>query len=294
MTHRTNVSDCMGSYFGMPDAPCRSVVPLLSAPFTMSRLERSLIANERPIIRLPVTEAYFLMLYFESATHCDIMPDETLSSPRRYERHTVCLVDLASGPAIELQSRLDALAFVIPKELLREISENPADAAPRLRCRRGEADPIIASLAQAMLPMFADRYGDSRAVFQHLAIAICAHLLHGFAQKPLHIAQDWLQTVQRLMHDRMGEPFQMAEIASAVGMTGATFDATFRARAGISPETWLTHARIRRAMTRLRRSLLPIEEIARSAGFRDLTRFEEEFHNETGMTPDAWRKFTLH
>ncbi|WP_292443559.1 hypothetical protein [Mesorhizobium sp.] len=132
---------------------------------------------------LPAADAHFLMLYLESAAHADILSDGSHTKVRDYPAGSVCLVDLSAGAAIRLYSRLHSLSFVLPRRLLAEVSQHSSNGPTDLRCLRGAFDPVLSSLSAALLPLFWKR-GGSDALLRHLALAICAHLLHEHGDGP--------------------------------------------------------------------------------------------------------------
>ncbi|MCZ0963842.1 hypothetical protein [Paracoccus benzoatiresistens] len=187
---------CMGSLCGVPRAPCISTVPVRSAAFTATRISRNVRDGEVVKVTLPATDAYFLMVYLDAAVHADLNGDEAPQQPRRFESDTVCLVDLCAGASIALHSTLRSIAVVLPKPLLAEVEGihaigcRPMAGPPRLVCRRGEADPVIANIAGVLLPLFDRDEASSASLFRHIATAICAHLLHNFSERPDPSAKD--------------------------------------------------------------------------------------------------------
>ncbi len=172
----TTGTDCVGSCFGMPDGPCMSVVPIDDAPFTVTRIFRTLGQAEQPAVRLPPSSSYLLMVYEQDTTHADILKDGRMGPVRHFGGGTVCLIDLADGAAIRLLQDLRALAFVIPKTLLDEVQGAARHRRRAFRCRRGEEDRVMAHLATAVLPLFETGTAYRAAMLQHLALSICAHL----------------------------------------------------------------------------------------------------------------------
>ena len=186
---------CVGWFFGLPRAPCISSVPVGSATFTATWINRSLREGETANVTLPPRDAYFLMIYLEDGLHADIDANGRSTEPRHYGVGAVCLVDLRAGVAIRLHCSLHSLAVVIPKALLSEVEAIRSAGAgrlpglPRLVCRRGEADPVIASIASVLLSLFERADASSTTMLRHLATAICAHLLHNFSAPPDPVAK---------------------------------------------------------------------------------------------------------
>ena len=76
----------LGPYFGLPEAASLNTVPVRSSSICVTRIAKDVADGERPIVCLPVCDAYFLMVYTKEAHHCDILPDGTRTLPRRFER----------------------------------------------------------------------------------------------------------------------------------------------------------------------------------------------------------------
>lgn len=185
MRFTTAGTNCVGAFFGVPEAPCLSAVPLGAARFTVTRLDTAGRDGQTTEVSLPAADAYFVMLYRDGATHANVRSDGSHTALRDYPAGSICLVDLCDGAAISLRGRLMALAFVLPKALLAEVSDlaPETDAPGHLRCMRGARDPVVASLSRAFEPLF-DGSGGSGVLLRHLAVAICAHLLHAYGEGP--------------------------------------------------------------------------------------------------------------
>ncbi|MCA1371706.1 helix-turn-helix transcriptional regulator [Bradyrhizobium sp. BRP14] len=302
MNHRTGTEEGVGAHFGLPHARCLPARPVRDAEFSVTRLELRLNGDADRLVSLPPDESYFLMLYLKDAHHSDVAPDGTESETRRFRQGSICLVDLAHGACIRLFSDLDSLAFKLPRELFREIAEiSTAPKATGLRCRRGEDDDVMRNLGEALLPLF-DRQGNSRApVLQHIAIAICAHLLHTYgdhrrqgesSSTQLTVWQE--KAAKDFMIDHFAEQFPMAAVASAAGISIRRFIDGFKGVAGQTPQQWLLCYRTARAKQYLRERSLTLGEIATRCGFTDEDHFTKGFRRMTGSTPSAWRARWLH
>ncbi len=296
MNHRTGTEEEVGAHFGLPHAPCLPARPVRDAAFSVTRLECRLNGDDNRLASLPPDEAYFLMLYLKDAYHCDVAPDGTESEVRRFRQGSICLVDVAHGACIRLFSDLDSLAFQLPRELFREIAEfSTAPKATRLRCRRGEDDDVIRNLGAALLPLFESR-GTHTPVLQHIAVAICAHLLHaygdhrgqgGSSSTQLTVWQE--KAAKDFMIDHFADQFPMAAAASAAGVSIRRFIEGFKVVTGQTPQQWLLRYRTARAKQYLGERSMTLAEIATRCGFADEDHFTKIFRRVVGATPAAWR-----
>jgi AraC-like DNA-binding protein len=293
---------CVGAYFGVPDAPCLTTTPVRSSSFCVTRVERQLNGDEAVVVDLPASDSYLLMLYLENTCHADLRPDGTLADARIYRQGSICLVDLAQGASILLRESLNALAFFLPRALFDELAEmSNTTRLHHLRCRRGEADPVIESLGIALLPLFESGHASPPALLQHLASAICAHVLHdysdeamrnGAADSSLAVWQE--KAVKEYMLDHLGEDLSIALIASSIGYSANHFGREFKRATGLTPHQWLTRMRVEKAKQMLAQTSPGLATIADLCGFTDQSHFTKVFQRATGMTPAVWRNSAIH
>lgn len=246
---------CVGLCFGTPEAPSLTTVPIKSATFSVTSIRKDLGVGEPCDIRLPACSAYFLMLYLDDVDHADIRPDGTCTPVRCYERGSICLVDLDEGAAIRLHSRLNALAFVLPKSLFEEAATlSKGTEKRRLACRRGRPDSVLSNLGTALLVLLGGgRQPSPPALLRHMAVAICAHLLHQYGETPDDATTATPQSsragaaVPENGHAvQHGEP-PLSLLATAAGLAEDEFLKEFKDATGLTPAQWLIWIRAERA-----------------------------------------------
>ncbi|EJJ28803.1 helix-turn-helix domain-containing protein [Rhizobium sp. CF142] len=286
----------LGPYFGLPEAASLNAVPVRSSSICVTRIAKDVTDGERPIVSLPVCDAYFLMVYTKEAHHCDILPDGTRTLPRKFERGSVCLVDLSEGASIVLYADLHSVTFLLPKTLIEEVGDlSRASSILELRCRRGERDPVLSNLTDIVLSLFGREAGSWEALLKHLAIAICSHLIEDPIGKTEFSSDETILPYNRetlakeFMRNNLARELCVADIAAAAGLSANHFSQGFKKVTGVTPHRWLMHARVDAAKDLLRDSDLPLRAIADACGFVDQSHFTKVFSRETGMTPAVWR-----
>ncbi|AXE26323.1 AraC family transcriptional regulator [Streptomyces globosus] len=90
--------------------------------------------------------------------------------------------------------------------------------------------------------------------------------------------------------DRLHEPVLLADLARKESMSVRTFTRRFREEAGVSPGEWITGQRVERARQLLERTDLPMERVAREAGFGTAQSLRKHVQAALGVSPTAYRR----
>lgn len=290
----------VGPHFGLATAPFMSLRPVGDAHFSVTHLCRPACADNLQAIHLPAEPAYFMMLYLHDTDHCDITAGGVETAVRCYRKASVCLVDLREGASIRLHSDLDALAFHLPYGLFSEVGTiAQAPEAMPLRCLRGSSDRIMWNIGCALLPLFERQDASVEAVLRPVAIAVCVHLMQHYKSKVASGGEALLSVWQEkdakeFMADHLQDGLAIAEIAEKVGMSPSDFVDAFGSTVGITPQRWLALRRVERAKEYLYDRRLTIAEIAARCGFADDLQLNTFFLDQTGTTPDVWRRGLFH
>jgi AraC-like DNA-binding protein len=79
-------------------------------------------------------------------------------------------------------------------------------------------------------------------------------------------------------------------LAATAGLSLCHFARAFKESEGVAPHRYLLRRRISRAQELLRRTDLPLSEIALASGFADQSHFSHRFHEEVGVSPSTFRR----
>ncbi len=94
----------------------------------------------------------------------------------------------------------------------------------------------------------------------------------------------------RFIRENLADPIGVDDVARAANISRRTLQDRFRHLLGETIAGEISRQRLRRTMTLLLDTNLPVEEIATASGFRRSSYFWNFFHAQTGLSPGAWRE----
>jgi AraC family transcriptional regulator len=100
----------------------------------------------------------------------------------------------------------------------------------------------------------------------------------------------WLRLALELLQDECDRQVRIADIAQRIGVHPVHLARAFRNAFCCTPAEYLARCRVRRAMTLLRGSNLPLAQIALASGFFDQSHFSRSFRQHFGVAPRAYRR----
>ncbi|MFC5182984.1 GlxA family transcriptional regulator [Actinomadura harenae] len=101
---------------------------------------------------------------------------------------------------------------------------------------------------------------------------------------------DGLAATRAWALERLGDPLSLADLAAHAGLGVRTFTRNFRAETGASPGQWLAGQRLDLARKLLEATDLPVDAVARRAGFGTGTALRQRFRTSLGVSPQAYRR----
>ncbi len=101
-------------------------------------------------------------------------------------------------------------------------------------------------------------------------------------------AESLLRTINRFMMEK--PETGITQLAEEIGLSESRLRARFHNIAGIPLGRYIRNYRINCSMSLLRRTSLPIAEVAEQSGFSSQQAFNRTFKNHTGQTPRTYRR----
>ena len=99
---------------------------------------------------------------------------------------------------------------------------------------------------------------------------------------PPRLTDDRLRAAIDYIHDHIGESLELRSISQAAGLSEFHFARLFKAATGATPFQFVTRIRIKRAKELLRKTRVPILEIAERFGYRKPSHFSARFRAVSG------------
>jgi AraC family transcriptional regulator len=157
-------------------------------------------------------------------------------------------------------------------------------------------DPFLHKIASAVAsaPRIKDPAGN--LFIESLLNAACARILHRYAEVryrlsgPPRLTDGQLRRAIDYIHDHIGQALDLGSISRAAGLSAFHFARLFKAATGDSPFQFVTRTRMERAKELLRKTRLPISDIAERVGYQQPSHFSARFRSILGCRPAAYRK----
>lgn len=138
----------------------------------------------------------------------------------------------------------------------------------------------------------------SYLVLKRLADILMLQLIREYISSSTCRETGWLRAlsdpriggVLRSMHEKIEQPWTVAELASAAGMSRSAFALRFKEIVGETPLDYLTRWRIYRAAVLLSEGDKKLSEVANAVGYDSDGSFNKTFKRIVGVTPGEYRR----
>ena len=157
-------------------------------------------------------------------------------------------------------------------------------------------DPLLHGIAAALTAGRTIKDPAANLFTEALFNAACARILRNYAEVryplsgPPRLTDDQLRKAIDYIHDHIGKPLDLGTISRAAGLSEFHFARLFKAATGVTPFQFVTRTRMERAKQLLRKTRLPIFEIAERTGYQKPSHFSSRFRAVSGCGPEAYRK----
>lgn len=158
----------------------------------------------------------------------------------------------------------------------------------RLSCSGGASSAHLAAF-------LVDRHIGAAAARKSLAIMIIDEAMEADRPQPglpldLTTGDPVVKRALLLMQQTMQAPLTVERLAARLGVSRRKLERHFRDALGLSPREVGRRVRLAQARHLLQRTDRTVTDIAADTGFCDASHFIRAFRDETGQTPEAWRR----
>lgn len=167
---------------------------------------------------------------------------------------------------------------------------DPFDIRPPER-QVDEQDGAMSALAAGLYREF-HRGDRSELAIDELVLAMLGHVALAPAPRLGPGRPAWLSRAEELLHDRLGDPMDLASIAAEVDVHPVHMARVFRRHHGCSPATFLRRIRVRKACRLLNETDRSLTRVALATGHADQSHFTRAFKRSLGVPPGEYRRLS--
>lgn len=182
---------------------------------------------------------------------------------------------------------------------LSQIIGEDFDREPRalmLREPIGHSEPLLAALFLAMLDEAATPQHPDGLYIDTLYRALLVRFLHLHSEFLMH-ERRWrhalspykLRILLEYIDANIAADLDLCQLASVANLSPYHFSRAFKSETGSPPYAFVLRRRTERGKELLRKTNLPVEDIARCCGFKSTAQFCASFKRATDRTPRQYR-----
>jgi AraC family transcriptional regulator len=194
----------------------------------------------------------------------------------------------------EMKEPDTALLISIAQRLLEQVAGDCGVENDRieLQDRFNVRDPHIERIGWALMEEVEQGYPSGRLYMESMATALAVQLVRNHSsasgQRTMPgggLSRGKLRLVLSYIEDNLNEELPLSSIASVAGISVSHLKALFRQSVGIPVHQYVIRRRVERAALLLRRSSLPISQIALETGFSHQSHLAMHMRRILGVAP---------
>ena len=177
------------------------------------------------------------------------------------------------------------------------MSLNLTSSRIRMQDVSGGEDAFISGILSGLIAEMQSSVIANPLFVNGLLESLTVHLLRQYADTKAKIKlrstllPTWkLRRVLDHMEAHLAEPFDLDCLAALCGMSRFHFSRSFRTTTGQTPSGWFMQRRVQKASEMLRKTNVPIIEIALEIGYESPSHFAQVFRRVTGVSSRDYRK----
>lgn len=181
--------------------------------------------------------------------------------------------------------------------LLERAIAEAGGGAIQLREVSGGRDEVLSALLEQIRVELTRRGETSALLVQGVAQCVAVHLARHYVDAG---AEDMsgrnalpafkLKRVIQLMEQHLAAPFNLGDLAQAIGLSEYHFSRLFKRATGRSPSQYFIQLRMARARQLLIETERSVIDIGLEVGYGSASHFSQVFRREVGVAPSHYRK----
>ena len=197
------------------------------------------------------------------------------------------------------EAEAEFIAVRMPPSFLQRIIDEERGASkrhPDLLDNFQTRDSHVEQLVKRLLGESMTKAYASKTYAEALATELGVHLLRNYCVTNAAAADHGyglpiykLRRATEFIEENLREDLTLDRISEVLAMSPGHFAHVFKTTTGLAPHHYVVERRIDRAKGLLRKTELPIAEIAHRVGFQNQSHFSFAFRRATGVTPRQFR-----
>ena len=190
------------------------------------------------------------------------------------------------------------LAIAIDEAFVNEIWEKEFGQARNfeLRAAIGVRDPVVSQIGLLARKELCEGGIGGRLYTESLGSTLAVYLLRQYGTAPKAptsykggLGPKPLKRVVDYINEHLSEELSLLDLSRIADLSPHYFATAFKTSVGVPPHRYVIERRINLARNLLRRSNIPISEIAYDVGFSSQSHLTANFRRMTGVTPRRFR-----
>ena len=247
-----------------------------------------------------VTQCSYHTISVITSDTCDVYQRRNGKELRATMRAGDVIITPAGPPKHwRFQDEAEFIAVRMPPSFLQRIIDEERSTAKRhtnLLDNFQTRDAHIEQLMKRLLGESMTKAYASKTYAEALATELGVHLLRNYCVTKGSVPDHThglpiykLRRATEFIEENLREDLTLDRISEVLAMSPGHFAHAFKTTTGLPPHHYVVERRIDRAKSLLRKTELPIAEIAHRVGFPNQSHFSFAFRRATGVTPRQFR-----
>jgi AraC family transcriptional regulator len=245
-----------------------------------------------------VERGFTIPVYLRQPASCEnwgTWIDGTFVPVAHWAEGGIGIYDLESNPRAWRTSGYDCVHFNLPRATLDAFtSDSGLRRVDTLSCAQGKRDDVLFGLAKFIVPWLGDAVRICDLTFDYFVLMFCSHVAARYGNVQLSARgvgglAPWQQRrVRELVDAGLHQALRLSTLAEECGLSVSHFSRSFKRSFGVPAHRYVIQCRVEFAKSLLKKSLLPLAEIALRSGFSDQAAFSRTFSALVGTSPRRW------